>query len=304
MIIVMQAAASEEQVQHAIRRVEDAGLEAILLRGEPYKLASREMAAADTRVRLNGHVIGQERIAVIAGPCAVEDLERTLNVARRAKAAGATALRGGAYKPRTSPYSFQGLEQKGLEILAEVRRATGLPVVTEVLGAEHAEKVAAYADVLQVGARNMQNFLLLRAVGRTGKPVLLKRGFSATIEELLLAAEHVLKSGNPNVILCLRGIRTFEDHTRFTLSLSSVPYLKQVTHLPVIVDPSHGTGARSLVAPMCKAAVACGADGLLVEVHPDPETAAVDGAQSLTCEEFDTLMKELAPLALAVGRTL
>ncbi len=337
MIIVMKPEASEEQIHHVIERVEEVGLEAILLRGEKrnviaaigdrrevatdrwlaspgverivpilskYKLASLEMSPHATRVRINGQLVGGERIAVIAGPCAVESFQQTLQVARRVKAAGAVALRGGAYKPRTNPYSFQGLEEEGLEILAEVRRLTGLSVVTEALSAQQVEKVAEHADVLQVGARNMQNFVLLKAVGEAGKPVLLKRGFSATVEELLLAAEYILKTGNGNVMLCCRGIRTFEDHTRFTLSLGTVAYLKQVTHLPVIVDPSHATGVRSLIAPMSKAAVACGADGLLLEVHPDPETAAVDGPQTLTCEEFDQLMKELAPVAEAVGRSL
>jgi len=337
MIIVMKPEADEEQIQHVVRRVEEVGLQAVLLRGEKrnviaaigdrreipddhwlaspgverlvpilskYKLASREMSPHATRVRIDGQVVGEKRVAVIAGPCAVENLEQTLLTARRVKEAGAVALRGGAYKPRTSPYSFQGLEEKGLEILSEVRRLTGLSIVTEVPSAEQVENVARHADVLQVGARNMQNFVLLKALGDVGKPVLLKRGLCATVEELLLSAEYILRSGNPHVILCLRGVRTFEDHTRFTLSLSTVPYLKQVTHLPVMVDPSHATGSRSLVAPMCKAAVACGADGLLVEVHPDPERAAVDGAQALTCEDFDQLMKELRPLAAAVDRTV
>ncbi len=335
MIIVMDPSAEEEDIQHMVDKVERAGLEAILLRGEkrnviaaigderdavtegwtavrgveriipilhPYKLASREASPGSTPVRLNGAVLGETKVQVIAGPCAVEDLDTTLDIAQAVKAAGAVALRGGAYKPRTSPHSFQGLQEEGLKILSEVGRHVGLKVVTEVLTPEQVELVAEHADVLQVGARNMQNFMLLRALGQIGKPVLLKRGISATVEEFLLAAEYILKWGNNQVILCCRGIRTFEDHTRFTLSLSSVAYLKEVTHLPVIADPSHGTGRRSLVGPMSKAAVACGADGLIIEVHPDPERAAVDGQQTLTCDGFARLMKELGPVAEAVGR--
>ncbi len=337
MIIVMDTSAEEEDVQHMVERVEDAGLEAILLRGEkrtviaaigdkrdapldgwagargvdrvipilsPYKLASREASAGATPVRLNGHVIGQNKIQVVAGPCAVEDMHTTLDVAEAIREAGAVGLRGGAYKPRTSPHTFQGLEEEGLEILAKVGRHAGLAVVTEVLAPEQVETVARYADVLQVGARNMQNFMLLKALGRLRKPILLKRGISATVDELLLAAEYILKSGNNQVILCCRGIRTFEDHTRFSLSLSTVAYLKELTHLPVIVDPSHGTGRRSLVAPMARAAVACGADGLLVEVHPEPEKAKVDGQQTLNCAQFGEMMESLRPIAEAVGRTI
>ncbi len=337
MIIVMQPAATEEEIRHVVDSVEDAGLEAILLRGEkrnviaaigdkrdavtdrwlaapgveriipilsPYKLASREASPGATPVRLNGGVVGGQKVQVIAGPCAVESFDTTLDTAEAVKAAGAVGLRGGAYKPRTSPHSFQGLEEEGLKILHEIGRQTGLAVVTEVLAAEQVELVARYADVLQVGARNMQNFVLLKALGQARKPVVLKRGIAATVDELLLAAEYIIKGGNSQVILCCRGIRTFETHTRFTLSLSTVAYLKEVTHLPVIVDPSHGTGSRSLVPPMAKAAVACGADGLLVEVHPNPERALVDGPQSLTCEGFAKLMRELRPVAEAVGRTL
>jgi 3-deoxy-7-phosphoheptulonate synthase len=337
MIIVMQPGAPADQVQHVVDAVEAEGLEAVLLRGErrnviaaigdkrevaterwlaapgverivpilsPYKLASREAAVAETRVRLNGDLVGEKKVQVIAGPCAVEDIDCTLDVAEAVKAAGAVGLRGGAYKPRTSPHSFQGLEEEGLKILSDVGRHVGLAVVTEVLAPEQVELVARYADVLQVGARNMQNFTLLKALGGAEKPVLLKRGISASVDELLLAAEYVLKGGNNQVMLCCRGVRTFEDHTRFTLSLSTVAHLKEVTHLPVIVDPSHATGRRSLVAPMAKAAVACGADGLLVEVHPDPENALVDGQQSLTPAEFAGMMEELRPVAEAVGREL
>jgi 3-deoxy-7-phosphoheptulonate synthase len=337
MIIVMEPSASEEQIQHVVEAVEQAGLEAVLLRGEkrnviaaigdkrdvaterwlaspgveriipilsPYKLASREASAAGTPVRLDGEVLGERKVQVIAGPCAVEDFDTTLAIAEAVKQAGAVALRGGAYKPRTSPHTFQGLEEEGLRILHEVGRRTGLAVVTEVLSAEQVDLVARYADVLQVGARNMQNFMLLKALGRITKPVLLKRGIAATVDELLLAAEYILKGGNSQVILCCRGIRTFEDHTRFTLSLGAVAYLKEVTHLPVIVDPSHAAGRRSLVPPLAKAAVAVGADGLLIEVHADPENALVDGQQTLTCEGFARLMRELRPLAEAVGRTV
>ncbi len=337
MIIVMQAGATQEDIQHVVDKVEQAGLEAILLRGEkrnviaaigdkreiatdqwlaspgveriipilsPYKLASREASPGATPVRLDGEIVGRRKVQVIAGPCAVEDFDQTLDIAESVKAAGAVGLRGGAYKPRTSPHTFQGLEEEGLKILRDVASHVGLAVVTEVLGVEQVDLVARYADVLQVGARNMQNFMLLKALGKVGKPVLLKRGISASVDELLLAAEYILKGGTSQVILCCRGIRTFEDHTRFTLSLSTVAYLKEATHLPVIVDPSHGTGRRSLVPPMAKAAVACGADGLLLEVHPDPENALVDGQQTLTCEGFARLMKELRPVAEAVGRTL
>ncbi len=337
MIIVMQAHATGEQVQHVVDTVEEAGLEAVLLRGEkrnviaaigekrdaptdrwlaspgveriipilsPYKLASREASVGATPVRLNGGVVGARKVQVIAGPCAVEDMDCTLDIAQAVQAAGATGLRGGAYKPRTSPHSFQGLEEEGLKILHSVGRHTGLAVVTEVLDASQVDLVARYADVLQVGARNMQNFTLLKALGGLEKPVLLKRGISASVDELLLAAEYVLKGGNSRGILCCRGIRTFEDHTRFTLSLGAVAHLKEVTHLPVIVDPSHAAGRRSLVAPMAKAAVACGADGLIIEVHPDPEHALVDGPQALTCDDFARLMGELRPIAEAVGRTM
>jgi 3-deoxy-7-phosphoheptulonate synthase len=255
-------------------------------------------------VHINGHVVGEKNLAIIGGPCAVESFEQCLEAGKRVKAAGGVAMRGGAFKPRTSPYSFQGLGEKGLEILAAVRKQIGLPVVTEVLSVQDVGLVADYADVLQVGTRNMQNFTLLEELGRTGKPVVLKRGTCATIEEFLLAAEYVLRSGNSGVILCLRGIRTFENQTRYTLSIGALAYLKQVTHLPVIVDPSHPAGQRSLVPPLAKAAIAAGADGLLVETHPDPENAQVDGAQSLTLDGFDDLLDELRPIAQATGRDI
>jgi len=270
----------------------------------PYKLVSRELHPHDTIVKIGGVAIGGRAFAVIAGPCAVESLDQTRNTAEIVKAAGAVALRAGAYKPRTSPYGFQGHGPEGLRILKQVSEETGLPIVTEVMDTADVDIVAEHADALQVGARNMQNFALLRAVGKAGKPVLLKRGLSAKIEELLLAAEYLLAAGNEQVILCERGIRTFETATRNTLDLNAVPYIKQKTHLPVLVDPSHGTGIRDLVIPMSLASAACGADGLLVEVHENPAAALSDGAQSLYPEGFRNLMGAVAPVAQAVGRTL
>ncbi|MDP2625426.1 MAG: 3-deoxy-7-phosphoheptulonate synthase, partial [Candidatus Rokubacteria bacterium] len=240
----------------------------------------------------------------MAGPCSVESEPQILEVAEAVKEAGASILRGGAYKPRSSPYAFQGLKEQGLRYLKEAKTRTGLPVVTEVLETESVELVAEYADILQIGARNIQNFTLLRRVGEMGKPVLLKRGMATSIQEFLLSAEYILSAGNPNVILCERGIRTFETATRFTLDLNAVPVLKKLSHLPVVVDPSHGTGHWDLVAPMAKGAVACGADGLIIEVHPRPEEALSDGPQSLKPSKFAQLMRELRPVAEAVGRTL
>ncbi len=248
--------------------------------------------------------MGGSAIGVIAGPCSVESREQILEIAQAVREAGATALRGGAFKPRTSPYSFQGLKEKGLELLAEARAATGLAVVTEVMAPEQVKLVARYTDVMQVGARNMQNYPLLESVGEAGLPVLLKRGPSATMDEFLLAAEYILKTGNSQVMLCERGIRTFEDHTRFTLALATVPYLHQKTHLPVVVDPSHGTGKANLVTIMARASVAAGADGLVVEVHPAPEKALSDGYQTLTLPAFRELMAECRKVALAIGRDL
>jgi len=268
------------------------------------KLAVKGENGEATTVRVGDFLVGGDRIAVIAGPCSVESREQMMEAARAVKAAGATMLRGGAFKPRTLPYSFQGLGEEGLRILAEAREETGLPVVTEVMAPEKVGVVEDYADVLQIGARNMQNYPLLRRVGRASKPVLLKRGLGSTIEELLGAAEYILHGGNPDVILCERGIRTFQKITRFTLDITAVPLLKEVSHLPVVVDPSHGTGHRELVAPMARAAVAAGADGLLIEVHPNPEEAMSDGPQSLRPEGFSLLMRELAPVAKAVARTL
>ncbi len=268
------------------------------------RLALRGEGDNGTTVRVCGVEIGGERIIVAAGPCSVETRDQTLRAAREVKEAGASMLRGGAFKPRTSPYSFQGLGEEGLKILAEARSITGLPIVTEVLSPEDVELVGRYADMLQIGARNMQNYPLLKRVGKTRTPILLKRGFSSTIEEWLSSAEYILKEGNRSVVLCERGIRTFETSTRFTLDLSAIPILKEVTPLPVMVDPSHGTGRRELVHPMSRAAIAAGADGLLVEVHPEPEKALSDGSQSLDPESFRSLIKGLRPIAQALGRYL
>lgn len=268
------------------------------------KLAARSEGMESTLVRIGDVVIGGEKVVVIAGPCSVESREQLMEAARAVKAAGASMLRGGAFKPRTLPYSFQGLGVEGLKILAEAREETGLPVVTEVMAPEEVAVVEEYADVLQIGARNVQNYPLLKRVGEAGKPVLLKRGLASTIEEWLGAAEYVLHGGNPDVILCERGIRSYGKLTRFTLDLAAVPILKEVSHLPVVVDPSHSTGIRSLVKPMSKAAVAAGADGLIVEVHPNPEEALCDGAQSLRPEDFKTLREELKPVARSIGRRL
>ncbi|NDC54210.1 MAG: 3-deoxy-7-phosphoheptulonate synthase [Planctomycetia bacterium] len=270
----------------------------------PYKVASREVQAETTLVKAGPLEVGGSRIGVIAGPCSVESAEQIVGTARAVKAAGARGLRGGAFKPRTSPYSFQGMKEKGLELLAEAREATGLAIVTEVVAPEDVPLVARYADVLQVGARNMQNYRLLEAVGRTHTPVLLKRGPAATVEELLLAAEYVLDAGNRQVMLCERGIRTFETHTRFTLPLATVPWLHARTHLPVVVDPSHGTGHANLVESMAAASVAAGADGLIVEVHPDPKCASSDGAQTLDFAAFGRMMDVCRRVAQAIGRSL
>ena len=260
---------------------------------KPYKLTSREMKPDDTVVDVCGIRIGEQRPVVIAGPCSVETREQTIETAKRVKALGAHLLRGGAFKPRTSPYAFQGLGEKGLEILAEAREITGLPLVTEVIGVEVFEAVEAVTDILQIGARNMQNYPLLRRAGKSRKPVLLKRGQSATLEEFLLAAEYLLAEGNRNVILCERGIRTFSDHSRYTLDINIVPELKSLTHLPVLVDPSHASGKREMVVPLARAAFAAGADGVIVEVHPYPDRALSDGRQSLNLALFADLMRGL-----------
>ncbi|MGB9780475.1 3-deoxy-7-phosphoheptulonate synthase [Caldanaerobacter sp.] len=280
------------------------GVEKVIPIVDPYKLASRIFKPEPTIVKVGDIEIGGKNIVIMAGPCAVESREQLFESAMAVKRAGAHFLRGGAYKPRTSPYSFQGLEEEGLKMLSEARELTGLKIVTEVMDVHSVEKVAEYADVLQIGARNMQNFSLLKAVGRINKPVLLKRGLAATLEEWLSAAEYILNEGNKDVILCERGIRTFETYTRNTLDLSAVPSIKKLSHLPIIVDPSHGTGRWHLVPSMAKAAVAAGADGLIIEVHPDPKNALSDGPQSLTPDNFESLVKELKIIAEAVGREL
>jgi 3-deoxy-7-phosphoheptulonate synthase len=334
MIVVMKRGATDEQVAHMTERVQQLGLKAHVIFGTertviaaigekreqtkeslacgpgvaevvpilaPYKVASREVKPEPTQVVAGSLTVGAGVCGVIAGPCSVENEEQILSTARAVKAAGATALRGGAFKPRTSPYSFQGLKEEGLRLLAEARDETGLAVVTEVMSTAEVDLVARYADVLQVGARNMQNYRLLEAVGNTPRPVLLKRGPAASMDELLLAAEYILNEGNPNVMLCERGIRTFESHTRFSLPLATVPYLHYKTHLPVVIDPSHGTGHAYLVPDMAAAAVAAGADGLILEVHPNPEMALSDGYQSLTFDDFAATMDRCRRVAGALG---
>ena len=272
---------------------------------QPYKQVSREWKAENTIVELpNGTRFGGPEIALIAGPCSVESEKQILTAAHIVKAAGATVLRGGAFKPRTSPYAFQGLGIKGLQLLAKARQETGLAVVTEALEPDTVDDVAEYADVIQIGARNMQNYPLLRRAGKSGKPVLLKRGLAATIKELLLSAEYILAEGNPNVILCERGIRSFDDQTRNLLDLSAIPVVQQLSHLPIIADPSHGTGVRNKVIPMARAAVAAGADGLIVEVHPDPDHALSDGGQSLWPQQLEQMVGEVGAIAEAIGRSV
>ncbi len=337
MIVVMKPGSTPEAVRQMVARVESMGLKAHVIEGTnrtviaavgekrngeretlesyeevekvvpilaPYKVASLETKPEPTTIQVLDLKIGGGHIGVIAGPCSVESEEQIMDSARKVKASGAKGLRGGAFKPRTSPYSFQGMKEEGLKLLAAARAETGLAVVTEVMTPQHVDMVADYADVLQIGARNMQNYHLLQAVGEVRKPVLLKRGPSATIDEFLLAAEYVLDQGNQEVILCERGIRTFEAHTRFTLPLATVPYLHERTHLPVVVDPSHGTGIASLVAPMCTASIACGADGLIIEVHPDPHKAMSDGAQSLTPEALASALAQCRKVAEALGLSM
>ncbi|MBI2205545.1 MAG: 3-deoxy-7-phosphoheptulonate synthase [Candidatus Rokubacteria bacterium] len=338
MIIVLRSGATDAEVEAVCRRIEAMGYRAHTIRGEvrtvigavgddrgkerlrslesieyveavtpilqPFKLASREVKREATTVPVKGITIGGERLVVMAGPCSVESREQVLEVAMRVKAAGATVLRGGAFKPRTSPYAFQGLEEEGLKYLDEARRETGLPIVTEVMEPDKVDVVAEHADVLQIGARNVQNFSLLRRVAETRKPVLLKRGMSTTIQEWLLSAEYVLAGGNPHVILCERGIRTFEPTTRFTLDLNAIPVVKKLSHLPIVVDPSHGTGHWEYVEAMALAAIAAGADGLIIEVHPKPEDALSDGPQSLKPDRFAKVMERIARVAEAVGRRL
>ena len=323
MIVVMKSDASVKETSSIIKKVQELGFEPHLSKGEkktivgivgngkkvepevflvlpgvesvvpilkPFKLASREFKKESTIIPIKNFAIGGDEVIVMAGPCSVESRDQTLEAAEAVVNAGAKVLRGGAYKPRTSPYSFQGLGEEGLKILKEASDITGLAIVTEVMSPDKVGLVAKYADILQVGARNMQNYSLLEAVGKSTRPVLLKRGLMSTIEELLMAAEYILANGNPNVILCERGIRTFEKYTRNTLDISAVPIIKQLSHLPVIIDPSHASGKRELVEPMSKCAIAAGADGLIIEVHPHPEDALSDGAQSLHPEEFADLI--------------
>ncbi len=278
------------------------GVEAVMPILKPYKLASREFKPERTIVSLNGTKIGGDNVVVMAGPCAVESYEQVLEAAIAAKQAGAKILRGGAFKPRTSPYAFQGLGRQGLEILARVREEVGIPIVTECLSQDDVNLLSDYADIIQIGARNMQNFSMLEKVGKQSRPVLLKRGMMSTIEELLMSAEYILSNGNYNVILCERGIRTFEPLTRNTCDIAAVPVLKSLTHLPVILDPSHATGERHLISPVSLAAVAAGADGLIIEIHPHPDKALCDGHQSLNLTQFAQLMQTLKPVAQAVGR--
>jgi len=279
-------------------------VEKVLFVSKPYKLVSRDGHPHDTIIDVRGIQIGGPKICVMAGPCSVEEGDSLLTTAKAVQESGAEILRGGAYKPRTSPYDFQGMGLEGLELLAAARAATGMPVITEVMTPALVGQVCEYADILQIGARNMQNYDLLREVGRCRTPVMLKRGLSATIEEWLKAAEYILAGGNLQVMMCERGIRTYEPSTRFTLDLSAVPAIKKASHLPVIIDPSQGTGRRDMVAAMSKAAIACGADGLIIEVHPHPEDALSDGQQTLDTAQFAKLMKELKPIAEAVGRTM
>jgi len=335
MLVVMQAHATDEQIHAVCERIRQMGYKPHPIRGatrtaigitgnqgpveaaaleampgvvecvpvsKPYKLVGREFKEEDSVIWLDEVPVGGAELAIIAGPCAIESREQALTIAARVRAAGARLFRGGAYKPRTSPYSFQGLGEEGLRILAEVRESFGLKIVTEAVDAESLEQVEDYADVIQIGARNMQNFSLLKRVGRSAKPVLLKRGMSATLDEFLMAAEYILAEGNRNVILCERGVRTFADHTRNTLDLSVVPAVKRLSHLPILVDPSHGTGRREKVLPLSRAAVAVGADGLLVEVHHQPEQALSDGYQSILPVQFEQLMDEIRQIGAVVGR--
>lgn len=281
------------------------GVEKVMPVLAPFKLASKEHAKSQSAVIIaDGVTIGGQQIAIMAGNCAVETLDTSLATARAVQAAGAIIQRGGAFKPRSSPYSFQGLGEEGLLVLREVKKQTGLPIITEILDPRHIEAVAEHADILQVGTRNMQNFELLRELGSIRKPILLKRGMAATIEEFLMSAEYILSSGNPNVILCERGIRTYETATRNTLDISAIPVLKNMTHLPVVVDPSHAAGKRDYVAALAKAAIAAGADGLIIDVHPEPQKSLVDPDQALNFEQFTALLQDLKKIAEAVGRTL
>jgi 3-deoxy-7-phosphoheptulonate synthase len=337
MIVVMKVGSSQDEISRVANRIKADGLKAHISEGtkhtvigvlgqvfpelrdalellpgvdqvipvsKPYKLASREFHPQDTIIKINGVAIGGNEIVVMAGPCAVESEEQLMSTAHAVKAAGATVLRGGAFKPRTSPYQFRGLGENGLKILAQASKETQMPIITEVISPDHVDLVAKYADILQIGARNMQNFILLDEVGKTKKPVLLKRGLSSNIQEWLLAAEYILAQGNEQVILCERGIRTFETYTRNTMDLSAIPIIEKVSHLPIIADPSHATGKWYLVTPLALAAVAAGADGLLIEVHPSPDLALTDGPQSLNFDNFRLLMSQLLPIAQTKNRML
>lgn len=337
MLIVMRAQATAEEIERVCRSIESMGLKAHPIPGaertaigitgnhgqvdvgvledlpgvveaipvsKPYKLVSREIKAENTIVQVRNAAIGGPQLAVMAGPCAIESYDQAMTVAEEVKKAGAQLFRGGAFKPRTSPYSFQGLGVEGLEILSKVRDAFGLAIVTEAVDPESLTAVEEYADMIQIGARNMQNFSLLRLAGKARKPVLLKRGMSATLDEFLMAAEYIMSEGNYQVVLCERGVRTFADHTRNTLDLSVVPAVKRLSHLPIIVDPSHGTGRRDKVIPLSRAAIAVGADGLIIEVHPQPDHALSDGAQSLYPAQFAQLMEEVKQIAHVVNRTI
>ena len=337
MIIVLKKDASQETIEHVVEKIKGAGLAVHISKGKertiigaigdesllatkalealpgvesvmpimkPYKLVSREFKKENSVIDISGVKIGDTRIQVIAGPCSVESRDSLVDCARQVKAAGASILRGGAFKPRTSPYDFQGLGTDGLKLLAEARKETGLPIISELMDPRDTELMCEYVDIIQIGARNMQNFRLLMEVGKAGKPVLLKRGLSATLKEFLMSAEYIASQGNSQIILCERGIRTFETATRNTLDLSAVPVLKEETPLPIFIDPSHSAGRWNLVAPLAKAAIAVGADGLMIEVHTDPENALCDGAQSLKPSKFARLMDEMKKVAAAVGRTL
>jgi len=337
MIVVMKTSCSQDEIEGVVARIQQLGLkphvsqgvertiigilgqvltnlqdtllllpgvEEIIPVSKPYKLASREFHPQNTIVKVSDIAIGGDEIVIMAGPCAVESEEQLLATAREVKANGASILRGGAFKPSTSPYHFRGLGEVGLKMLAKAREETGMPIITEVMAPNDVELVASYADILQIGARNMQNFILLDEVGKTRKPVMLKRGLSATIQEWLLAAEYILAKGNEQLILCERGIRTFETSTRYTMDISAIPVIKRVSHLPIIADPSHATGKWYLVAPLALAAIAAGADGLMIEVHPNPDLALKDGAQSLTFEHFRQFTSQLIPIVQASGRKL
>lgn len=337
MIIVMKPDAAKKDIDHVIKTIRDmklrphisrgkertiigaigdernlaniplttfAGVEKVLPILSPYKVVSREFKKENTLVRVNGVTIGSKRVVIMAGPCSIEGRDMLLSVGKKVKSAGASILRGGAFKPRTSPYSFQGMGKEGLELLREAKHLLHMPVVTEVMDTRDIDLIAGYTDLFQVGARNMQNFSLLKELGSTNKPILLKRGLSATIKELLMSAEYIASKGNEKIILCERGIRTFETETRNTLDLNAIPVIKKLTHLPVVVDPSHGTGRRDIVATMSMAAIAAGADGIIVEVHEHPDKALSDGEQSLTPDEFKQMVRAIGRIASAIGRTI